>query len=91
MPTCAPLRSSGGRAVTDTLSIADDTPKAEPPMLMSVWLATEGGRKCPQCGRYAKREELGSLSYFFVDANGDRGHVSMYGHVAGFGCNKAKP
>lgn len=60
-------------------------------MPLSVWLATDGGRKCPQCGRYAKRSELGSLSYFFSDETGRRvGHVSRYGHLPGRGCNKAE-
>jgi len=74
--------------MSDDIAIADDTPVAEPTMLMSVWLATEGGRKCPQCGRYAKRDELGSLSFFYETEDGGRGHVSMYGHLRGFGCNK---
>lgn len=55
-------------------------------MSMVMFLATEGGRKCPQCGRYAKPEQLGSLSF---SCPGVR--VSMYGHLPGFGCNVKKP
>ena len=60
-------------------------------MPLSVWLATDRGRKCPQCGRYAKRSELGSLSFFFSDETGRRvGRVSLYGHLPGYGCNRAE-
>ena len=69
------------------LKVRHDLP--EPEMGMMQWLATEGGRKCPQCRRYAKREELGNLSFNFGD--GDiRGRVSMYGHKPRTGCRKAK-
>jgi len=52
-------------------------------MSMMAWLATEGGRKCPQCGKYAKPDQLGW--------NGMRtpnGIVDMWGHLDGYGCNK---
>lgn len=60
------------------------------PMGMMLFLATEGGRKCPQCGRYAKTEELGNLSFNFGNKDGVHGRVSMYGHLPGFGCNSRK-
>lgn len=58
-------------------------------MPFSVWLATEGGRRCPQCGKFANRSEVGNLSYFFRTETGT-GHVSMYGHLPGYGCNKGR-
>lgn len=54
-----------------------------------TWMATEGGRKCPQCGRYAKTAELGNLSRF-GEYRGGRVHVSVFGHLPGFGCNRVK-
>lgn len=50
---------------------------------MAVWYATEGGRKCPQCGRYAKSDELGWIG---IHAPGMI--VDMYGHLPGTGCNR---
>ncbi len=58
---------------------------AGPTMGFRAFMATEGGRKCPQCGKYAKSSELGNLSF-----NYKGGRVSMYGHLPGFGCNKEK-
>lgn len=59
-------------------------------MSMMTWMATEGGRRCPQCGKFARRSELGPIGGTFVNADGKVvGHVSMYGHLPGFGCNKA--
>ena len=61
-------------------------------MPMSVWYATEGGRKCPLCGRYAKAEDLGTLSFSLRDENGNIcTRVSLYGHKPGTGCNREKP
>ena len=54
---------------------------------LSVWLATEGGAKCPQCGRYARQSELGVLGGRYV-SGATIGHLSMYGHLPGFGCNR---
>lgn len=54
---------------------------AEMPMM--TWIATEGGRKCPQCGKYAKQSELG-----FIGGTVRNMHLSIYGHLPGFGCNK---
>jgi hypothetical protein len=55
-------------------------------MGMMCWMATEGGRKCPQCGRYAKTETLGNLSFYTTGIVVAR--ISMYGHLPGYGCNK---
>ena len=57
-------------------------PKSE--MTMGCWLATDGGRKCPQCGKYAKSSELG-----FIGGRIPGGIITMYGHLPGCGCNKA--
>ncbi len=54
-------------------------------MSMMAFLATEGGRKCPQCGKFAKSEELGNISIPGPDY-----HISMHGHLPGFGCNKSR-
>ena len=58
----------------------------KPRLTMMAWLSTEGGRKCPVCGRYAKEAELG-----FIGCSGPGFHISAYGHLPGFGCNKAAP
>ena len=56
---------------------------------MMQFLATEGGRKCPLCGRYARPHELGDLSETFYDLTGRcQGRVSRYGHRPGYGCNQ---
>jgi hypothetical protein len=55
-------------------------------MSFGTFMATEGGRKCPQCGKYAKREELGNLSFKTHFPQG-WAHISMYGHLPGYGCN----
>lgn len=56
----------------------------EPPkMSMMAWMATEGGRKCPTCGKYAKTEELG-----WVGVNYGSCIVDSFGHLPGFGCNR---
>lgn len=55
-------------------------------MSMGAWLATEGGRKCPACGRYAKSAELG-FTGGILEGGGMIVHVTSYGHLPGFGCN----
>ena len=50
-----------------------------------TFMSTEGGRKCPQCGRYAKPETLGNLSFYTTGSVVAR--ISMYGHLPGYGCN----
>jgi len=54
---------------------------------MMAWYATEGGRKCPACGKYAKASELGSTGGM-VEIGGFLIHISSYGHLKGHGCNK---
>jgi len=51
-----------------------------------TFMATEGGRKCPLCGKYAKKGTVGNLS-FICRPGGAIIHVSMYGHLPGYGCN----
>jgi len=51
-----------------------------------TFMATEGGRKCPMCGKYAKKGTVGNLS-FTADIGGGLAHMSMYGHLPGYGCN----
>jgi hypothetical protein len=63
--------------------------EARPQMGMMCWMATEGGRKCPQCGRYAKQETLGNLSFYTTGSVVAR--ISMYGHLPGYGCNQSRP
>lgn len=63
--------------------------EARKQMGMMCWMATEGGRKCPQCGRYAKPETLGNLSFYTTGSVVAR--ISMYGHLPGHGCNRASP
>ena len=65
----------------DVLMLADESIK--PKLSMMAWLSTEGGRKCPMCGRYARQDELG-----FIGGSGPGYHISAYGHLPGFGCNK---
>ncbi len=75
----------------DAAGDGSGVPLPEPnTMGFMLWLATEGGSKCPQCGRYAKTEELGNLSFNFKTEDGTVGRVSMYGHLTGFGCNKVE-
>ncbi len=52
---------------------------------MSAWIATEGGRKCPMCNRYALASELG-----WVGLSGHGIVVDAYGHLPGYGCNKVE-
>jgi len=53
------------------------------------WCATEGGRKCPMCGRYAKAETLGDLSFYTAPPTVAR--ITMFGHLPGYGCNQPLP
>lgn len=59
------------------------TPKHE--MSMMTWMATEGGRKCPACGKYAKAKDLG-----WIGSNTPKLCVDMYGHLPGKGCNRKR-
>lgn len=63
------------------------TPKRE--LSMMAWLATEGGRKCPQCGKYAKESELGYTGGLY-EMGGVLTHISSYGHLPGYGCNRSQ-
>jgi len=58
-------------------------PSPERKMTIMTWMATEGGRKCPACGRYAKAEDLG-----WIGRNTPTLCVDMYGHLPGKGCNQ---
>lgn len=60
-------------------------PRQKHEMNMGTWMATEGGRKCPMCGRYAKAKELG-----WVGCNTPTICLDMYGHLPGKGCNRTK-
>jgi hypothetical protein len=66
------------------------TPAAEAKreMTMMTWMATEGGRKCPACGKYAKAEHLG-FTGGYSNIGGSVVHVSSYGHLPGHGCNQS--
>ena len=56
---------------------------------MMAWLATEGGRKCPQCGKYATPNQLGYTGGLY-NIGGVLTHVSSYGHLPGYGCNRSQ-
>lgn len=47
----------------------------------SLWLATEGLRRCPLCGRFAKAEELGSVGFVLGAVI-----TTAFGHLPGKGC-----
>jgi hypothetical protein len=66
---------------------SSETPK--PKLTMIAWLATEGGRKCPQCGKYAKESELGYTGGLY-EMGGVLTHISSYGHLPGYGCNRSQ-
>lgn len=70
------------------LEISDSPVDSRPKMGMMTFLATEGGRKCPQCGKYAKPSQLGPIGGSYTTLGGVVGHISMYGHLPGYGCNK---
>ena len=72
---CAGLLSVGG--------------KPDHGMDYGTFMATEGGRKCPLCGKYAKKGTVGNLS-FICRPGGAIIHISMYGHLPGYGCNVRK-
>lgn len=59
--------------------------KSDHGMDYGTFMATEGGRKCPLCGRYAKPKTLGNLSFYTTGSVVAR--ISMYGHLPGYGCN----
>jgi len=65
-------------------------PAERKPMGMMAWLATDGGRRCPQCGKFAKPDELGSIGERYVRPDGAAVIVSMYGHLPGRGCHKTE-
>lgn len=67
---------------------ADKLPKNE--MSMMTWMATEGGRKCPMCGKYAKAKDLGWVGFHATDHNGNGMIVDAYGHLHGCGKKKKK-
>jgi len=48
---------------------------------MAGWLATEGGRKCPDCGRYAKKADLGWIGLYAPNLL-----IDAWGHLPGTGC-----
>lgn len=83
-PTLPETDSPAGVVVSDACSVP---PKRA--MSMMAWYATEGGRKCPACGRYAKAEELGSTGGV-IKLSGMVCHISSYGHLPGFGCNRSQ-
>ncbi len=68
---------------TDTLALTYTNDKPSHGLDMMTFLETEGGRKCPMCGKYAKRSELG-----WIGSHGPGIIVDAYGHLPGFGCNK---
>lgn len=72
-----------GVAWSDLLTVGG---KPDHGMSFGLFMATEGGRKCPQCGKYAKRDELGNLSFKTQFPHG-WAHISMFGHLPGYGCN----
>lgn len=81
-------KTSDGEPVANSALLDGESSRTGGPLGMMAWLATEGGRKCPMCGRYAKEAELGNLSQSFRDRDGSWCHISMYGHLPGFGCNQ---
>ena len=62
---------------------ADGAGSAKRELTFMEFISTEGGRKCPACGKYARTAELG-----FTGFSAPGIHVSSYGHLPGFGCNK---
>lgn len=70
------------------MSTSATQPERELTMMESM--ATEGGRKCPECGRYAKASELG-FTGGNIYVGGSPVHITSYGHLPGYGCNHAKP
>lgn len=72
--------------MSDHQQITEPQPKRE--LSMMAWLATEGGRKCPACGKYAKPDQLGYTGGTIRENGVVVGVVSSYGHLPGFGCNR---
>lgn len=70
-------------------SLAEPAVSVKRELSMMAWLATEGGRKCPQCGRYAKQTELGYTGGLY-EIGGVLTHISSYGHLPGYGCNRSQ-
>jgi len=60
-------------------------PRRKHDMSIATWMATEGGRKCPMCGRYSKAKDLG-----WIGCNTPTLCLDMYGHLPGKGCNRMK-
>jgi hypothetical protein len=54
-------------------------------MDMMTFLATEGGRRCPLCGRFSKPEQFG-----WVGISSPTCVVDVYGHLGGCGAALAK-
>ena len=78
-----PTTDAPGVASHDLLSVGG---KPDHGMDYGTFMATEGGRRCPMCGKYAKKGTVGNLS-FTADIGGGWTHISMYGHLPGYGCN----
>jgi hypothetical protein len=67
----------------------EEEAKTKPKISTMTFMATEGGRKCPHCGRYAKFTELGWVGTHFTDPRGLPSVIlDSYGHLKGYGCNK---
>lgn len=64
-----------------------DAGTEKPQMSMSAWLATDGGRRCPMCGKFSKADELGFVGGTY-ETDGIVAHISAYGHLPGYGCNR---
>jgi len=58
-------------------------------LTMYAWMATEGGRKCPVCGRYARQEDITSERVRIRNQDGQAvGSFTLVGHRRGAGCRK---
>ena len=85
------LRDERKDRACEELRAQEEAAKTAPPkreMGMMEWYATEGGRKCPMCGRYAKPETLGDLSFW--TAPPVMAHITLFGHLPGYGCNQSR-
>lgn len=69
------------------LKIAAKQNTQKPGLGMMAWLATDGGRRCPICGRFARPDQVGYIGGNVRTTQGPM-HVSAYGHLPGYGCNK---
>lgn len=78
-----PSSDANGVACAGLLSVGG---KPDHGMDYGTFMATEGGRKCLLCGKYAKKGTVGDLS-FIADHGIGWSHISMYGHLPGYGCN----